>query len=200
MTVLRKWADALAKSIGFSALNRAVASSSALDSWVHASGLYTESLRKEMSSPDLTRSVVGSVRIPPTTAKGNLRWMLTAKVRTSPSRFHTARPRARCTGLISTARVNPWISEISVAAAEASHEIDGTKIIESAEEATAASIGSGHVATRRGASTGWPRSQTCSRAGSRATPTIGSPTVATGLRSTWPTSPAQSSCFTVVQT
>jgi hypothetical protein len=62
---------------------------------------------------------VGTVRTPATTAKGNLRWMLTANARMSPKRFQIARPTARLTGLISTARRSPsswWDSETSALA------------------------------------------------------------------------------------
>lgn len=47
MTAQRQWAETLSRSIDFSALNRAVASSTALESWARASSAFSESLRKE---------------------------------------------------------------------------------------------------------------------------------------------------------
>lgn len=43
----KEWAETLAKSIDFPALNRAVASSAALDSWARSSAAFNESLRKQ---------------------------------------------------------------------------------------------------------------------------------------------------------
>jgi hypothetical protein len=47
MTAQHQWAESLAKSLDFAALNRAVASSAALDEWARTSAAFNESLRKQ---------------------------------------------------------------------------------------------------------------------------------------------------------